>query len=235
MNTDGIQAITFDCYGTLIDWEKGVLKALRPMLAVHGQAPGDAEIVRLYAEFEAEEERDYKPYRDVLMNVVDRFAHHFEFEAEDRERERLPESVARWEAFADTPKALAALASRYRLVICSNIDDDLFQATHAKLTSGVAAFERIVTAQYCRSYKPDPRHFRVALALLGLAPNQVLHVAQSIYHDIVPAGQLGMRTAWVNRPSALEGRGMTPEAEGGHTSDVTVRTVAELAARLASG
>ncbi|GJQ29254.1 MAG: haloacid dehalogenase [Phycisphaerae bacterium] len=225
----GIEAITFDCYGTLIDWEKGILRALRPMLVVHGKVLPDAEIVRLYAEFEAEEEREYKPYRDVLMNVVDRFAHHCGFEAEDRERERLPESIARWEPFPDTPKALAALGSRYRLAICSNIDDDLFQPTLAKLTAAGASFERVVTAQYCRSYKPDPRHFRVALALLGLAPHQVLHAAQSRYHDLAPAATLGMRTAWVNRPSVLDGRGMTPESASGTTPAVSVKSLEELA------
>lgn len=232
MDRTGIEAITFDCYGTLIDWEKGILRALKPMLAVHGQAPSDAEIVSLYAEFEAEEEREYKPYREVLMNVVDRFAHHFGFDAEDRERERLPESIARWEPFPDTPKALAALASRYRLAICSNIDDDLFQPTLAKLAAAGASFERVVTAQYCRSYKPDPRHFRVALALLDLPPGKVLHAAQSRYHDIGPATALGMRTAWVNRPSVLEGRGVTPDDASCATPGCTVRSLAELARGL---
>jgi 2-haloacid dehalogenase len=226
MNGTDIEAITFDCYGTLIDWESGLLRAMRPILAVRGVRCEDAEVLRLYAAFEAEEERTYKPYRDVLRNIVGRFGAHFGFEPEDRERDRLPQSIARWEPFQDTIEALRALASRFTLVVCSNIDDDLFEATREKLEAGGARFDWVVTAQYCRSYKPDARHFRVALALLGLPADRVLHAAQSRYHDIAPARRLGFRTAWVNRPSRCPGTGVSLPVEA--AAEVEVRDLAGL-------
>ncbi|CAG1009177.1 2-haloacid dehalogenase [Phycisphaerales bacterium] len=229
MKFDTIQAITFDCYGTLIDWEAGILKAIRPILAVHGHAPPDAEIVSTYAQFEAEEEREYKPYRDVLGGVMNLFAAKYGFSIEDRERERLASSIARWEPFPDTVRALRRLSERFRLVICSNIDDDLFAATHEKLAT---EFEWVVTAEYCRSYKPDPRHFRVALALLGLRPDEVLHAAQSRYHDIAPAVRMGFRAAWVNRDSVCENAGVTPCTPSGSEADLTVSSLAELARQV---
>lgn len=228
-----ITAITFDCFGTLIDWEAGILRALRPILSVHGVRAGDAELLTLYAQAEAELERGpYMPYRDVLAGVADHIAEHFGIALEDRERDRLADSVARWEPFADSPAALRRLATQHALVICSNIDDDLLVAPVGKLEhrEETPLFERLVTAQYCRSYKPDPRHFRVALALLGLQPGQVLHVAQSKYHDLAIARSLGMATCWVNRPSVLEGRGVTLPAEA--EPDMTVASLSELAARL---
>jgi 2-haloacid dehalogenase len=235
MDPGGVKAITFDCYGTLIDWEAGVLRAIRPMLTVHGVRASDEEIVGHYAEYEAAEEAgEYKPYREVLRNVVDRFADGYGFEAAELERERLPGSIARWEPFADTKAALRALAERYRLVVVSNIDDELFEATAAKLghTHESPLFEWIVTAEYCRSYKPGERHFRVALALLGLEPGEVLHAAQSRFHDLAPASRLGFRTAWINRRSVLPGRGMTPAGEAGVEPGVTVPDLASLARRL---
>lgn len=232
---DGVRAITFDCYGTLIDWEGGILRAIRPILAVHGVRTDDAEILRRYAQFEAEEERgEYRPYRDVLAGVMNRFAARFGLVLADRERDRLAESIARWEPFSDSVSALRRLAARYRLVICSNIDDDLFEASATRLghTEDSPLFERVVTAQYCRSYKPDPRHFRVALALLDLAPGRVLHAAQSLYHDIPVAKAMGMPTAWVNRASILPDRGVVPDGVSPASPDLTVPDLGTLAARL---
>jgi 2-haloacid dehalogenase len=230
----GIRAITFDCYGTLIDWESGILKALRPILAVHGKRVADAEVLGLFARFEAEEEGEYKPYALVLADVLDRIAGELGFAVEDRERERLAGSVGRWEPFADTVATLRKLGGAYRLVVCSNVDDDLFAGTAARLghTEEAPLFERVVTAEYCRSYKPDPRHFRVALALLDLPPERVLHAAQSRYHDIGPAAAMGMRTCWVNRASLRPGVGLTPPGEHGAAADLAVADLASLARHL---
>jgi 2-haloacid dehalogenase len=228
-----IRALTFDCYGTLIDWETGILKALRPLLSIHGisrERASDAELLRLYSQFEPEIQSaagslDAEPgsshmlYRDVLREVVARFGDHFKLRLAERELDRLPDSIPAWPAFADTPAALARLAAKFTLAIVSNIDDDLFAGTLPHLHGDSAASEPpawphwIITAQYCRSYKPNPRHFRVALALLGLEPSHVLHVAQSRFHDIAPAKALGLRTAWINRRSSLPGTGATPPAE----------------------
>jgi 2-haloacid dehalogenase len=207
-----IRAVTFDCFGTLIDWETGILQAVRPVLAVHGVRAGDDEILRLFADLEAGLERvgsraEHRSYRDVLRGVMRGIGEHFGIDLIDREIERLPDSLARWPAFADTAPVLSALATRYRLAVLSNVDADLFEGVRGRLG---ADLDEVVTAALCRSYKPDPRHFRVALALLDLAPDQVLHVAESVVHDVVPARGLGIPCVWVNRRGS---RG--PGASGG--------------------
>lgn len=222
-----IAALTFDCYGTLVDWESGILRALKPLLAVHGVRLDDETLLARYAAYEAAEEGgEYQPYRDVLRGVVGRFAAGAGFTPEEKELDRLPTSLARWPLFADTRGALEALGERLPLVICSNVDDDLFEATQEAL--GVE-FERVVTASYCRSYKPDPRHFRVALALLDLPASRVLHVAQSRFHDIAPARALGMRTAWINRTSRRPGVGVAPPPPAGSEPDLELPDLASLA------
>ncbi len=206
-----IRAITFDCYGTLIDWETGILRALRPALTIQGVQADDNTILELFARLEQEQESGpYKPYREVLTEVMLGIGSHFDRAFAERQVEGFVESVGRWSAFADTPTALRVLGERFPLNIISNIDDDLFELTRPKLG---ATFDRIVTAEYCRSYKPTLRNFKVMLALLDLAPGQVLHVAQSLYHDIGPARSLGMQTVWVNRRAGRAGFGATPVAE----------------------
>lgn len=116
----------------------------------------------------------------------------------------MPESVARWQPFADTVEALRLLKKRYRLAVLSNIDDDLFAATAPKL--GVE-FDHVITAQQARAYKPSREVFRLAEERIGMKPEEWLHVAQSVYHDIVPAKTLGLATVWVNRSSARAGIG----------------------------
>ncbi|MDX2131189.1 MAG: haloacid dehalogenase type II [Planctomycetota bacterium] len=222
-----IRAITFDCYGTLVDWEAGILRALKPLLAVRGAPLPDEDVLASYAAYEAAEESgEYTPYREVLRGVTARFAERCGFALEEKELEHLPASLARWPLFTDTRAALASLAARVPLVVCSNVDDDLFDATREAL--GVE-FAYVVTASYCRSYKPDPRHFRVALALLGLPPASVLHVAQSRYHDIAPARALGMPTIRVNRPSRRGGVGVAPAHPPASEPDLEVPDLASVA------
>jgi 2-haloacid dehalogenase len=197
------EAITFDCYGTLIDWETGILQALRPILSVRGIRAPDDEVLAHYARLEAATEGgEYIPYREVLRSVVRGFGEAYGFAPEEREEDRLPESIKRWQPFPDTVPALHGLAEKYRLGFISNIDDDLFEATHEKL--GVE-FDRIVTAQLCRSYKPHRRNFNTMLALLDLPAERVLHVAESLYHDVKPARELGLTTVWINRRAARGG------------------------------
>lgn len=226
MDFSSIRAISFDCYGTLIDWESGILRAVRPVLSVRGLRPGDEAILESYARLEAlHESGEYVDYREVLSRVMRDLAAEFGASLEDREVERLPASLAAWPAFTDTPRSLRSLAARFPLIICSNVDADLFEATHEKLG---AEFEWVVTADYCRSYKPHPRHLRVALALAGLQPHELLHVAQSRFHDILPARTLGIRTAWVNRESRLRDRGLTPPTPASPPPDLTVSDLEEL-------
>ncbi len=225
-----IEALTFDCYGTLIDWETGILQAVRPVLSVHGVRTTDDDILGRFARLEAAEEaEEYKPYREVLRNVMGHLGREYECEFVDRELDRLPDSIKRWPAFPDTAGALQRLAGRFTINIISNVDDDLFEGTHPKLGVPVG---RLVTAQYCGSYKPSRRNFNVMLALLDLPPDRVVHVAQSLYHDIGPAHELGLRTVWVRRRSTRSGGGATVPAPDAAPDLETpdLKTLAEIAA-----
>jgi 2-haloacid dehalogenase len=212
MDLSRFTTISFDCYGTLIDWESGILPVLRSVLASHGQSLTDAVILELYGEFEAEAESGpYQSYRDVLQSVVRSFAERLHFGATSAEIESLHESVQAWPPFSDTVRALRELQKRFKLVVISNIDDDLFAETRKHL--GVE-FDGVVTAQQARSYKPSVNNFQIALRRLALSPDRLLHAAQSIYHDVVPARSLGIATVWVNRKSARPGIGAVRASTG---------------------
>src|SRR6202795_4656645 len=205
MDSSRFTTISFDCYGTLIDWESGILPVLRAVLGNHGQRLTSAAILELYAEFEAQAETGpYQTYRDVLQSVVRSFADRFKFQASSSEIHSLHESVGKWLPFPDTVPALRQLQRRYKLAVISNIDDDLFAETQKHL--GVE-FDGVITAEQAGSYKPAVSNFQIALRRLAISPGELLHAAQSIYHDVVPARSLGIATAWVNRKSARPGIG----------------------------
>jgi 2-haloacid dehalogenase len=222
VDLSGVRWLTFDCYGTLIDWERGILAVVRPLL------PGaaDADILARYAALEAEQERGkYRPYREVLQRVMVGLGHASGVSISPHQAEALPKSVKDWPAFDETPAALAVFQRRFKLAVISNVDDDLFAGTAPKL--GVR-LDGLITAQQCHSYKPSLNNFRVAMERLGAGPDQVLHIAESRYHDIAPARTLGIRSVWVNRargrPSA------SGEAEA--APDMEVATLTELVERL---
>ncbi len=227
LDFDRYSHLTFDCYGTLIDWEHGILTALRPILDRHGVAPTDDQVLELYGELEAAAEAGpYRPYRAVLAAVMDGLGARLGFAPSPEERDALAASVEHWPPFPDTVEALRALARRYRLVILSNIDDDLFAGSARQL--GVE-FAAVITAQQVGSYKPDRRNFRFALERLGVPADRVLHVAQSLYHDIEPAKEIGLTTVWVNRRHDRPGFGATPAATAQPDLEVPdLRTLAPL-------
>lgn len=203
--------LTFDCYGTLIDWEWGIVNALRPLLAQRCAEQSDEQILELYGALEAAAERPpYRTYRDVLAAVVDGFGQRLGFTASAEERASLAASLSGWPPFPDTVAALQTLGHRYRLAVISNVDDDLFACSEQRLQTH---FADVITAQQARSYKPDPRNFRLALQRLHVPAEQVLHVAQSLFHDIAPARELGLATVWINRRRDRPGFGATPPAE----------------------
>ena len=211
MDLTRFKALTFDCYGTLIDWERGILDAVRPILRRHGIVCDDDWLLGLYARAEAGAEAGpWRPYREVLGSVMERLGAELGFAPDADEREVLVRTLPDWPPFADTVESLTALARGYRLAIVSNVDDDLFAGTRRRL--GVP-FDLVTTAQQVRSYKPAPAHFTATLDRLGLDPGRVLHVAQSLYHDIAPARALGIPTAWLNRRAGRPGSGATPPAE----------------------
>jgi 2-haloacid dehalogenase len=233
MDFSSFAAISFDCYGTLIDWESGILPVLRTLLSSHGHRLPDAVILELYAEFETRAEAGpYKSYRDVLRSVVKEFAERYDFEASNTEVESLHQSVSQWLPFPDTVAALRGLQEKFKLAIISNIDDDLFSETRKHL--GID-FADVITAKQAQSYKPSINNFQIALRRLGIAPQQLLHAGQSVYHDVVPARSLGITTAWVNRKSARPGVGAVPASTAKPAekrADMEVPDLATLAAKL---
>lgn len=223
------QALTFDCYGTLIDWRPGILAALRGVLKPHGVEAGDAELLAHYGRLEsAAEQPPHRLYREVLGCVVDGLGRAYGFKPSAAERASLAESVAAWRPYPDTVAALRALKSRYRLGVISNVDDDLFAAT-ARLLQ--VQFDWVVTAQSVGSYKPARRNFETALSRMGLSSEKVLHVAQSLHHDVAAVKPLGWATAWVNR----YGTGPDPAVGARARPDLEVPDLQTLAELLAPG
>jgi 2-haloacid dehalogenase len=217
--------ITFDCYGTLIDWETGILTGLHRILEKHSIHHSDAEILALYGHLEAEAEAgDYRPYREVLREVVRGVGERCGFQATAAEQESLPDSLTSWRPFPDTVNGLRKLHSKFQLAILSNIDDDLFAASARQLE---VQFDHVITAFQARAYKPSPTIFRLAQEKLGISTAEWLHAGQSLYHDVIPAKSLGIATTWVNRPSHRPGVGAVRQAHG--FPDLEVQSLEELA------
>ena len=208
-----IQAITFDCYGTLIDWESGILSVLRPLLFEHGKPASDQEILALFAELEPEiQSAEYRPYRFVVQEVLREVGQRLRFSVSTDECRRLAKSLKSWVPFPDTIAALHALKSKYRLGVISNIDDDLFSETARHLH---VAFDWVITAEQARAYKPARAIFQLALKKIGLPPAKVLHAGQSVFHDVIPAKQMGMCSVLVTRrgPGAVKRASAQPDLE----------------------
>ena len=203
--------LTFDCYGTLIDWEAGILAALRAVLDAHGAGAGDEALLTTYAGFEAAAEAGpYLPYREVLAQSLRGVSASLGVEPTAAEVQGFSESVGDWPAFADSAVALARLARRFRLGVVTNCDTDLFARSNAKL--GVR-FDWVITAEQLGSYKPNPRNLELARERIGGPVERHLHVAQSLFHDHVPAHALGLTTVWINRRHGRPGSGATPPVE----------------------
>jgi 2-haloacid dehalogenase len=225
---DQFQVFTFDCYGTLIDWEAGILAALRPLLTDQGIRLDDDHILELYGRFESAAQRGpYVNYKSILRQAAQDFAVHFGFALAEPERDSLVDSLRAWPPFPDTVEALRALKAKYRLVIVSNIDDDLFQHSARLLQT---PFDDVITAQQVGAYKPSLRNFEAMLQRVSVAREQILHVAQSLYHDIGPAKAMGLATVWVNRRHGRPGSGATPPASA--TPDLEVSDLRTLVARI---
>ena len=220
------EALTFDCYGTLIDWEAGILAALRPPLGAHGLAPTDDELLEAFGRAEsALEAGPYRPYREVLAGCLEQIGRNAGVTIDPASHAAFGGSVVDWPAFPDSVKALARLKTRFRLGVITNCDDDLFAASNRRL--GIE-FDWIVTAQSVGGYKPDERNFEVAMARIGLPRERILHVAQSLFHDHVPAKRLGLSTVWIDRRQGRPGSGATPPANA--TPDATFIDMAAFAA-----
>jgi 2-haloacid dehalogenase len=229
MDFDAFEALTFDCYGTLIDWERGILEALGPILAAHGVVARDENaVLERFARLESTiQAGSFLSYREVLAGVVRGSGAELGFRPSEKEVGSFAGSVSSWPPFADTVSALQVLATRYRLTVVSNVDDDLFAGTARHL--GVT-FADVVTAQQVRGYKPAAAHFDEALRRLGLPRERVLHVAQSLFHDVAPAKALGFSCVWVNRRMGKAGGGATAAASA--EPDLEVPDLATLVALM---
>jgi 2-haloacid dehalogenase len=221
-----VDALTFDCYGTLIDWEAGIARALGVMLATAGVTADGEELLERFAGYEAPlEAGPYRRYREILAEAGRRIGRDYGVEPSDDAVEAFGASVGDWPAFPDSAAALARLAERFRLGVITNCDDDLFAQSNRRL--GVT-FDWIITAEQARSYKPDPRNFALAFERIDVPRERIVHVAQSLYHDHVPAKALGLTTIWIDRRRDRPGFGATPPAEA--TPDLVLPDMASLAA-----
>jgi 2-haloacid dehalogenase len=222
-------ALTFDCYGTLIDWEAGILAGLRRVLDSRGVIEADEALLARYAGHEAAVEAGpYRAYRAVLAAALRGVCGDLGVEPTDDEAATFGGSVGEWPAFPDSPGALARLQRRFRLGVITNCDDDLFAASNRRL--GVT-FDWLITAQQVGSYKPSLRNFEAAFERIDAPRERILHVAQSLFHDHVPAKELGMTTAWIDRRHDRPGSGATPPASA--SPDLTAPDMATFA-RLAT-
>lgn len=218
------QWMSFDCYGTLVDWETGISDAVAGICTRHGLEKTREEILALFADSEPEVQTsgEFLDYRTVLHNVTAVMALRLGIALSGTEANALSDSLPRWPVFPDAVTALETLQTRYKLAIISNVDDDLFQQTRDAL--GIN-FDAVVTSLQARSYKPDLRNFHLARERMAVETANWLHVGESLYHDIGPANQLGLDSVWVNRPDRGGGTRPTDAAPS-----LVVPSLAELAA-----
>ena len=225
------KALSFDCYGTLIDWESGIAGVLAPWAREVGLDLTDEELLLAYADNEAavEKESPAALYPEVLATAFGRTGDVLGRPVSDAWAKRLGASVPDWPAFPDSADALTRLAGHYRLIILSNVHRDGFAGSNQHLHGDFAA---VITAEDVGAYKPAANHFRALderLAELGVDRTELLHVAQSLFHDHVPAKREGLRSVWINRRHDRPGWGATPEPSGEWSYDLEFPSMAEFA------
>lgn len=213
MELKKIKALSFDCYGTLVDWEAGIAAVLQPWTKAQGLELDREKVLDTFAKVETEIQKEHPdwPYMRVLEEVALRYADRLGLKADESIQQRLAHSVGNWPAFEDTREALLTLKKHFKLVILSNIDEVSFNATNQQQLN--IPFDHILTAQKIGSYKPEQRNFRYLIETLGkegIEQNEILHVAQSLYHDMEPATAMGFPTVWINRRANNPGFGATP-------------------------
>jgi 2-haloacid dehalogenase len=217
MRLSDFSVLSFDCYGTLIDWETGISEALAPWLVRAGVSLGRDQILEAFAELESAQQvaTPAMRYPDLLAEVHRGLAERFGIAPDPEAAEEFGASVGNWPAFPDSAEALAYLKQHYQLVILSNVDRASFAQSNERL--GVS-FDAIYTAEDIGSYKPDPRNFDYLLGHLaeqGIGKEQILHTAESLHHDHIPAKRIGLATCWIHRRAGKQGHGATrvPDTE----------------------
>lgn len=231
MQLTDFEVLTFDCYGTLIDWETGLLQSLEPLTSRLEKELGRNEILEAYARLEPIQQAHTptKLYSELMATVYKRMAEEWAIPASWNECLRFGESLKEWQAFPDSVDALAYLKEHFRLVVLSNVDNESFAATNATLS---ITFDAIYTAQDIGSYKPDDNNFRYMidrLAESGIARSKILHTAQSLFHDHAPANRHGLKSCWIDRQHIQDSSGATPQPVDMPHYDFRFCSMAELA------
>lgn len=231
MKLTDYDALSFDCYGTLIDWEAGLRVGLAEVATLATEPVTVDDLLETYAACEAETERDEPAliYPEVIARSVTATGAAHGIDVPPALAQKIGVSVPDWPAFADSAEALARLKEHYKLIILSNVDRTSFAGSNARL--GVE-FDAIITAEDIGSYKPNPRNFEALLAKaaeMNITPGRLLHVAQSLFHDHVPAKEIGLRTVWIDRRFGQNGFGATPPPPTPVTPDWTFPSMAAFA------
>ena len=224
LDFDRVQWLSFDCYGTLVDWETGISDAVADALSAHDLRVSRSDILALFAAVEPEIQQGetYLEYRTVLRRVMAMMGTRLGIQFSEREENCLVDTIGTWPVFQDTVEVLRSMKSRYKLAVITNVDDDLFApAAHAL---GVE-LDAVITSRQCKSYKPNHKNFHTALDRMGIEKEGWLHVAESLHHDIGPANEMGIASVWVNRGHDNTG-GATRPSEA--RPDLEVRSLAEL-------
>jgi 2-haloacid dehalogenase len=222
------EVLSFDCFGTLVDWESGILAALQPWRQRSGVTASDDDLLERFAALEpAAEAGPYKRYREILAGVLDGLGAEAGVTPTAVEREAFASSVPDWPLFPDTAEGLRALKARYKLAVITNCDTDLFTETARDFP---ITFDWIITAEQVQGYKPSLNNFHRAFERIGVPRERMLHVAQSLFHDVAPARELGLTTVWVNRRQGKPGAGATAPSDA--VPDYEVPDLASLVALL---
>lgn len=231
INLADYDALSFDCYGTLIDWEAGIAAVLSPWAAELGLDKSDEDLLLAYADNEAQVEAEHGDwlYSRVLAEAFRRTGQALDGPVSDEWADKLGGSVPDWPAFEDSTEALTKLAEDYQLIILSNVDRTSFKGSNDRLK---VTFDRIITAEDVKAYKPAPQHFEeldVALKDMGVPRERLLHVAQSLFHDHVPAKRHGLPSVWINRRHNRPGWGATPEPSAEFSYDAEYHSMIDFA------
>jgi len=231
MKLTDFKALTFDCYGTLIDWETGIVNTLATLTKrAHRELARD-DILAAHARYESAHQMQTpgKLYRDILALVYKRLAEEWGAAATHEDCVQYGNSIAEWPPFADSRDALRYLKARYKLIILSNIDNASFASSRRKL--GIE-FDAVYTAEDIGSYKPDARNFDYMLRhlqTLGLDKTDILHTAESLFHDHAPANRAGLASCWLNRRHGQDGFGAAMRPDSMPKLDFQFNSLAELA------
>ncbi len=217
------RVISFDCYGTIIDWETGIVQALSEIFAKRGIRVQREEMLKHYAQVEAMLEKEYCCYKDILRNLVAEIARRYGIYVTDKEKNVLVDSLPSWPAFSDSRDALLKIKEKNKIAIISNIDNDLIERTIENLS---VEFDFVITAEMVKAYKPSVKVFEYAYKVFGVPKSKWIHAAQSVYHDILPAKKYGIKVVWIRR----RGYGATLPVEG--SADLVFENLEELSEYL---